>query len=1068
MSLSEVKKYEREAGKGLAEQGERNMSDLVQIRTRADEQKEEKKDGLSRRNFLKILGAAPVVTAAGCSDSSKHKAYPNVFGQEDSIPGVAVWYNSTCTECSAGCGISVRTREGRAVKVEGNRSHPLSKGGLCGLGQASLQALYDPDRVRQPLVKKVDGGTEQFVPISWGSALKKLTAALKFAGSDFALVTGEQSGSYKSLASDFVAASGGQRVVYDPLSPVEVAEASRVVYGEYGIPTYRLERSDFVLNFGADFLETWASPVEYARRWADGRRNGGSTRYVHIEPRLSLTGSNADRWLKCAPGSEIEVAKFLLKSLIDAGKGSNLSGRVLSGIQSVIGNTSAEAAAEASGLEQTDILLVADRLKHSKHGVVLSGGATSRTSYGEDLAVICSLMNLVLASVGDVVQLGAMRTPESDRKKLADAIDALGKGNLRLLLVGDGVNPAFTLPADYGLQYAINQGRVERQKAINEAGNVDSDIPLVVSFSSSLDETAKMADLILPSHHSLEDWGDTEAVPGIRSIVQPVMTPVFDTKSFGDTLLTVAKALGVKISSAGDTSTFQDYVKAQWRKVYNGSGSTKGFAKWWLERVEQGGVFDDTQLNKRVKVNVSPEAFRSAGDKHAVSPAKGELTLLPYFSVKTFDGRAANRPWLQELPDPVVQAVWDSWGELHENTAAQLGVKTGDSITVRNAYGELNLPVYISDRIAEGTVGVPVGQGHTEYGRYAREVSHVGNVFDLLSRDESENKGLSLVSASVAVTRSLKKSPLVVSQGSDSQAGRGLARTSIVEASKSSHEHDSHHGSSDEHGHHDEEHGHHEPKQMYEQRVHPMYEWVMAVDLAACTGCSACVTACYAENNIPTVGKKVFYQGREMSWLRLDRYFDERPESGGHSASYGDHHASAEEFTVSFMPMMCQQCNNAPCEPVCPVYATYHNDEGLNVMVYNRCVGTRYCSNNCSYKARRFNWFEFEWPEPMNLQVNPDVTKRAAGVMEKCTFCVQRIKEAQGKAKDLGRTVLDGEVQPACVQSCPTQALAFGNINDSNSKVSKLSKDSRAYKVLDHHLNTQPGVIYLENVKYKV
>ncbi|MCL4150203.1 UNVERIFIED_CONTAM: hypothetical protein GTU68_037877 [Idotea baltica] len=226
----------------------------------------------------------------------------------------------------------------------------------------------------------------------------------------------------------------------------------------------------------------------------------------------------------------------------------------------------------------------------------------------------------------------------------------------------------------------------------------------------------------------------------------------------------------------------------------------------------------------------------------------------------------------------------------------------------------------------------------------------------------------------------------------------------------------------------------------------------MAVDLSSCTGCSACVVACYAENNIPTVGKKVMGQGREMSWLKIDRYYDQ----------------PAEELNVSFMPMMCQHCNNAPCEPVCPVYATYHNEEGMNAMVYNRCVGTRYCGNNCSYKVRRFNWFEFEWPEPLNMQLNPDVVKRTAGVMEKCSFCVQRIAEVKDNAKDEGRLVKDGEVQPACVQSCPTQALTFGNANDPDSEVSKLSHDSRAYKVLDHHLNTQPSVSYLENKKYKI
>ena len=255
----------------------------------------------------------------------------------------------------------------------------------------------------------------------------------------------------------------------------------------------------------------------------------------------------------------------------------------------------------------------------------------------------------------------------------------------------------------------------------------------------------------------------------------------------------------------------------------------------------------------------------------------------------------------------------------------------------------------------------------------------------------------------------------------------------------------------DPHGHAEDPH-HHEPKQMYKQREHPLYRWGMAVDLAACTGCSACVVACYAENNIAVVGKDACSKGRELSWLRIERYYD----------------GSAEELQVSFLPMMCQHCGNAPCEPVCPVYATYHNDEGMNVMVYNRCVGTRYCSNNCSYKVRRFNWYEYTLPEPLNWQLNPDVSPRNSGIMEKCTFCIQRISDGKDNAKDLGRPVRDGEIQPACVQSCPTQALAFGNLNDPESKVSKLAKSKRAYKILDHHINTQPAISYLEDRKYKI
>jgi molybdopterin-containing oxidoreductase family iron-sulfur binding subunit len=307
--------------------------------------------------------------------------------------------------------------------------------------------------------------------------------------------------------------------------------------------------------------------------------------------------------------------------------------------------------------------------------------------------------------------------------------------------------------------------------------------------------------------------------------------------------------------------------------------------------------------------------------------------------------------------------------------------------------------------------------------------------------------GYPLVGASAKVMRGVGKSELVRVQEVDSQFGRELAQTKVIPAAMAA-------AATHGHGGHDEGHegghGHGgERPQMYEQRPHPVYKWGMAVDLAACTGCSACVVACYAENNIAVVGKKVVGEGRELSWLRIERYFD----------------GSADELQVSFLPMMCQHCGNAGCEPVCPVYATYHSEEGLNTMVYNRCVGTRYCSNNCSYKVRRFNWYQYEFPETYKWQLNPDITPRNMGVMEKCTFCAQRILEGKDRAKDLGRHVLDGEIQPACVQSCPTQALAFGNLNDPESKVSKLSANVRAYKVLDGHINTLPAVSYLKEVK---
>jgi molybdopterin-containing oxidoreductase family iron-sulfur binding subunit len=433
----------------------------------------------------------------------------------------------------------------------------------------------------------------------------------------------------------------------------------------------------------------------------------------------------------------------------------------------------------------------------------------------------------------------------------------------------------------------------------------------------------------------------------------------------------------------------------------------------------------------------------------------GELALYPYPSVKTFDGRAANRPWMQELADPITQAVWGAWAEIHPDTAKKIGVKQGDAVILRTNDGEVHVPAYVTEHVHRGIVAVPLGQGHSAYGRYAKSAGQ-GSAYSLLPKTLATGvEALPLTGAAVEVVRGLGSGDLVTVQDFSDQLDRGLAQTTFI-AGAGAHALGAGHAGGHDGGHGKGHGSHEEPKQMYEQREHPLYQWGMTVDLAACTGCSACVVACSAENNIPVVGKKIVSQGREMSWIRIERYYDSiKTEDGG------------EELKVSFLPMMCQHCQNAPCEPVCPVYATYHNEEGMNAMVYNRCVGTRYCSNNCSYKVRRFNWFQYEWPELLDWQVNPDVTKRTVGVMEKCTFCVQRIVEAKDVAKDLGRLVEDGEIKPACVQTCPTQALTFGNLKDPKSKVSLAAKNERAYKVLDHHLNTQPSVSYLSDIRYK-
>ncbi len=1027
---------------------------IVQLNGRKEKAEKPEGSGLvsiSRRRFLQALGASTAVGAAACASPAKQEILPYVKPDPEQIPGVATWYSSTCTECSANCGIRVRTREGRAVKVEGNPNSPVNRGSLCALGQSSLQSLYDPDRIRTPLKKKANTPSgPQFEPVGWDEVLGKIGDALTKATNKKMLITGELTSGYGDLVEGFTSQLGFSHVVWDPMQPVAVAQAAKMTYGTFGVPTFAIDKAQVVVNFGADFLETWVNPVGYARQWSDSRRSDHPLRFVHVEPRLSLTGANADLWLKAAPGSETSIVLFLIKEMLGRGRGAGLSGDVRAKLSSLTTGISAESVEHATGVSKEKILLVAEYLANAESSLVLAGGTATATADPLPLLVAVNFLNMVLGNVGKTINIAQMKQPSSSAKNLAGAIDEMQKGKVDVLFVY-GTNPSFTFPESFGFDYAVGQVGVQGEGSGKGAG-------LVIALASHLDETAQLADYVLPVNTNLEDWGYVTTPDGSISLIQPSMRPIFDTRSAGDVLLTVASTAGKNIG--GDAKTFDAFVKTNFLKAT--ANKANGNAdKFWLSSLEKGGYFPEASSSGTASNGSVDAAAYSLNFKAKTSKGHGdELVLYPFPSVKSFDGRAANRPWMQELPDPITQAVWGAWAEIHSKTAKRLGVAHGDALILRTDDGEVHVPVYVSDYVHEDIVAVPLGQGHSAYGRYAKSAGQ-GSVYSLLPKQlAKEVDSLPLLGVHVKAIRGLGDGNLVVTQEFSSQMGRDLAKTTLIAGAGAAASHASAaHGNG--HGSHGAETGgghgeHHEVKQMYHQREHPLYQWGMSIDLAACTGCSACVVACYAENNIPVVGKKIVSQGREMSWIRIERYYDSVPtESGG------------EELKVSFLPMMCQHCQNAPCEPVCPVYATYHNEEGMNAMIYNRCVGTRYCSNNCSYKVRRFNWFQYEWPELLDWQMNPDVTKRTVGVMEKCTFCVQRIAEAKDIAKDLGRSVEDGEITPACVQTCPTQALTFGNLKDPNSRVSKLAKNERAYKVLDHHLNTQPSISYLEDIRYK-
>ena len=741
----------------------------------------------------------------------------------------------------------------------------------------------------------------------------------------------------------------------------------------------------------------------------------------------------------------------MIEQLLQRGKGQGLSSDVLSNLKQLTKGVSAEAVSEETGISKDRLLLVAEYLADADVSLVLAGGPAANTSNPLPLQVAVNFLNLMLGNVGKTVILASMAKPQSSAKNLASAIDDMAAEKVDVLITY-GTNPAFSFPDSFGYEFAVNKVGLKGGTTSKKAG-------LVVALSSHLDETAQKADYILPLHTTLEDWGYVRPTGGSISLIQPSMRPIFETQSVGDVFLTIAANAEKNVAPSGVT-TFDAFVKNNYLAATS-SQAGADTQKFWMSSLEKGGYFPEGGDTAASRASVNPGAFALS---FGIAPAHlkdGELALYPYPSVKTFDGRAANRPWMQELADPITQAVWGAWAELHPDTAKKIGVKQGDAVILRTDDGEVHVPAYVTEHVHPGIVALPLGQGHSAYGRYAASAG-TGSAFSLLPKVLASGvEALALTGVAVEVVRGLGSGDLVTVQDFSSQEGRDLAQTTFITGAAAAHahgagSHGNNHGGSHGDAYGGGHEGHHEPKQMYEQREHPLYEWGMTVDLAACTGCSACVVACSAENNIPVVGKKIVAQGREMAWIRIERYYDSvKTEDGG------------EELKVSFLPMMCQHCQNAPCEPVCPVYATYHNEEGMNAMVYNRCVGTRYCSNNCSYKVRRFNWFQYEWPELLDWQVNPDVTKRTVGVMEKCTFCVQRIAEVKDVAKDLGRLVEDGEIKPACVQTCPTQALTFGNLKDPKSKVSKNAASERAYKVLDHHLNTQPAVSYLSDIRYK-
>jgi Fe-S-cluster-containing dehydrogenase component/NADH dehydrogenase/NADH:ubiquinone oxidoreductase subunit G len=1004
---------------------------------------------VKRREFLKVLGSTgAAATAVGCSMERVEQLIPYVVSPDHTVPGVSTHYATVCRECSAACGVIAEVRDGRAIKLEGNPDHPVNHGALCARGQAALQGLYNPDRYRGPMIRR----DNRLVPATWDEALALVRQRLDEARAGNAaggvrFVSQHENGSFGAFVDQWMSAGGfGAHLAFDPEADLAARAANQAEYGS-AWPALDFTAARLIVSIGADFLDGWGASVAHQLSFADARaRLGQAPRFVYIGPRRSLTGLNADEWIACRPGSELAIANALLAAVGGGGDGT------------------IAAAASASGVTEASLQRLADELRAAQPSLVL-GGVNTPDAYL--VAQAAARINKAAGTVGTTVKpdegltgLGGAAGAEA----LAALATEMNAGAVRVLFIR-GANPVYALPKS--AQFAEGMARV----------------PFKVSFSSYPDETSELCDVVLPDHHPLESWGDTEPVRGTLGLQQPVMDPVFNTRATADVLLAMARA-DTTMSGRFPGATYRDVLTA--RVTGGGTAFPQAVAKG----LGPGSALTRAATTPRATA-VTPAPQAIGGD--------GEFTLVVHPSPALGAGAGANKPWLQELPDPVSKIAWQSWVEIHPSTAARLGVHAGDHLTVTTAAGSVTAPAYLYLGIHPESVAVSLGQGHTAYGRYAQGIGV--NAVDALGSAFDGGGRLAWTQARARVEKAAGRSRLVTTEGSARQHGRGIARALTAAQLAAGETADAHHEfigdasheflpglrspvANDAQG--DLGDSLSTKKGMYAPEHWSgmaSRRWAMTIDLARCTGCSACVTACYAENNIPTVGARWqgrslrpfhsadgagwdnepganILKGREMAWMRIERYFE-----GGEGGE--------TDFETRFLPMLCQHCGNAPCETVCPVFATYHAPDGLNIQVYNRCVGTRYCSNGCPYKVRYFNWHgygeaerrQYAFPEPLNLQLNPDVTVRGKGVMEKCTFCVQRIREAENRAVAEGRSVEPDEFTTACAQACPSRAIVFGDAASEEWSVARQVEDQRAYHVFEE-LNTYTAVVYLKKVNH--
>ena len=836
---------------------------------------------ISRRNFLKLVGLASASTALGCSDPTRLRI-PYINSPGSVIPGEASWFATTCRECPAGCGMLAKNRDTHVIKVEGNPEHPINQGKLCPRGQASLTRLYDPDRIKRPMRKMPNG---EFAAVSWSEAEGILATEIeKTAGKSERLVfmTELVTGVLRGLSEHWAASLGGSHVLFEPFIYEPLKEANLHVFGRDRIPTYRIDEADFLISFNAGFLETWLSNVEYARRFLafrEPRRDGKSgNEFVFVGPRQSMTAVNADYRIRTAPGDEVLVAIGIFLALMDTGRPSGSQSLDKPGLRRLLGRHSLQDIALRTGVSEADLRAVARRFANSKKPLALAQGLTWFSPAGREEAMAANLLNTWSGGTEPLIdwEQDSAQQEVMDAAGLKNLFERMRSGGVDLF-VFHNANPAFSLPLSWDVRGALKS------------------VKTVISFSSYMDETTALADFILPAHTPLESWGEYSPKSGVTGILQPVMGNVFDTRPLGDILIRSGRKVGGE--KTFPWKDFQALLLLSWNSQWKESGSAEPWEYFWAGILQKGGRFTEKAREKGSQ-SQEPSQTERASQEQTPPPAPAEerrqgerLAMVVYPTVQFYDGRMADSPWIQELPDPITQVTWGGWAEIHPDTAKRLQLEKGDLLEVRSDHGTIRVPALPMPSVNPGTVAVPLGQGHSEYGRFAKGLP--GNPMALFPPEPDGGTPLQ-----VSLRKTGERFAVANTDGSLYEHGRHIIETTTLEkftkdlSSRRKPDITMPLPS-----------GWDRKQDMYDAHVHNDYRWCMVVDLDRCTGCGACVVACYAENNVAFVGRERILQGREMSWIRVQRYFGK-----------DDHHAH-------WLVMLCQHCDAAPCESVCPIYA---------------------------------------------------------------------------------------------------------------------------------------------------